>query len=124
MGKLGDLTEHIHRFEGWGIPFASIQAPINAALETVGGLALMLGLFTRSFAFLLAGTMVVALLTAERSNLLEALPFANGLANVAPMPFLVAMVWLIAGGAGPISIDRIVAQRRGDSMAPAMHGTH
>jgi putative oxidoreductase len=111
LGKLGDLTSHIHRFEGWGIPFAGIQAPINAVLELVGGIMLMLGLGTRVFAFLLGCTMVVALLTADRGNLLGALPFSDTLANVAPVPFLVALVWLIAYGAGPISIDHFIARK-------------
>lgn len=117
MGKLGNLAEHTQRFVNWGIPFASIQAPINGALEMVGGLALMLGLFTRSFAFLLAGSMVVALLTADRNNLINALPFGDGLANVGPVPFLVAMVWLIAIGAGAISVDRFLARRRAAASA-------
>lgn len=124
LGKLGHLSDIVDYFAELGIPLPSVQAPIIASLEMVGGLALMAGVGTRLFAFLLSCTMVVAILTADGGKLLATLPFNNAVADVKPVYYLVALVWLTAYGAGPVSIDRIIAQKRGNSTAPAMQGTH
>lgn len=46
-----------------GVPFARIMAPVVAAIEFLGGVAILLGLGTRTAALLLSGVMVVAMLT-------------------------------------------------------------
>ena len=51
-----------------GIPAAGLLAPLLIALEVVGGLALILGLFTRYAGAALALNMLVALLTVHISN--------------------------------------------------------
>lgn len=124
LGKLRNLDDLVEFFRSLGIPFASVQAPMVASLEFVGGILLMLGLGTRAAAALLSSTMVVALLTADRASLLQAFTFGEGFANVAPVPFLVAMLWLIAKGPGPFAVDQLIARRwrlrASDEVAPRL----
>jgi len=51
-----------------GIPAAGLVAPLLIALEVFGGLALILGLFTRYVGIALAVDMLVALLTVHIAN--------------------------------------------------------
>ncbi|KAA0962235.1 MULTISPECIES: DoxX family protein [Microbacterium] len=51
----------IGSFEGMGIPFPEIAAPLVAFVELIGGILLALGLFTRPVGVILAVDMVVAL---------------------------------------------------------------
>lgn len=110
-GKLGNLDGTAKYFESLGIPLANLQAPMIAAFEFVGGILLMLGLGTRFTALVLMSTMVVALLTAHGSDIAAGFQFRKGFDEAAPVPYLVAMVWLLAKGAGTLSIDAILAKK-------------
>ena len=81
------------------------QIGIGGLLELVGGVLLMLGLFTRPVAFLLAGEMAVAYFQFHFPK--SFWPTVNGGVPAA----LYCFVWLYfsAAGAGPWSID---ARRR------------
>ena len=81
------------------------QIGIGGLLELVGGVLLMLGLFTRPVAFLLAGEMAVAYFQFHFPK--SFWPTVNGGVSAA----LYCFVWLYfsAAGAGPWSID---ARRR------------
>jgi putative oxidoreductase len=111
LGKLRNLPGITKFFEDLGIPFASIQAPMISALEFGGGILLLLGLGTRVFAALLSCTLVVALATADRADLMAGFAFEKSFADVAPLPFLVGLVWLIAKGAGKLSVDHVLERR-------------
>jgi putative oxidoreductase len=52
----------IGSFEGMGIPFPEIAAPLVAFVELIGGILLALGLFTRPVGVILAVDMIVALI--------------------------------------------------------------
>lgn len=106
-GKLHNLDDVIAFFRDLGIPAASIQAPAIAALEFVGGVLVLAGLGTRVFSFLLACTMVVALITAKR----EDIGSLGDLFGLSEFLYLVLFVVLIVRGAGLISIDALVARR-------------
>ena len=110
-GKLGNLAGITKFFEELGIPLASVQAPMVATIEFVGGLLLLLGLGTRVAALLLTSTMLVALATAHRGDFVPALTFAKSLADVTPFPFLVGLLWIIARGAGGLSVDGMLRRR-------------
>ncbi|MFD6816017.1 DoxX family protein [Microbacterium sp. NPDC060132] len=51
----------IGSFAGMGVPFAEIAAPVVSFVELIGGILLMLGLFTRPVGVVLAIDMLVAL---------------------------------------------------------------
>lgn len=76
-------------------------------LEVFGGLLIVLGLFTRPVAFLLAGEMAVAYFQAHLPR--SAFPILNG--GEPAVLFCFAFLHLFAAGPGPFSIDAIRTRR-------------
>src|ERR1700758_5351996 len=68
-GKLHHLAKIAGFFASLNIPFPGFSAPFVSALEFVGGVLLMLGLFARPVALLLACNMFVAYWTADHEAL-------------------------------------------------------
>src|ERR1700739_3250886 len=64
-GKLTHLPQVIPNFIDWGIPFPYILTPFVAGVECFGGAMLILGLFTRIPAAMLAVVMIVAIRAAK-----------------------------------------------------------
>lgn len=111
-GKLHNLAGVTKFFEELGIPLASVQAPMVATIEFVGGILLLLGLGTRYVTLLLMSTMLVALATAHRGDFGPAFLLDKSFADVTPLPFLVGLLFVFARGSGPFAADRLLAQRR------------
>lgn len=109
-GKLHKIEDIISFFSGLGIPAPAANAYFVSTLELVGGVAILLGLGTRAFAFLLCGTMVVALGTADREALLGALQVGSetGLIDVVPLAYMSQLLWLVAFGPGVVSLDALI----------------
>lgn len=86
---------------GGTVPFMSLIG-VAGLLESVGGLLLLLGLFTRPVAFLLAGEMAFAFFIGHASSG-KLLPLVNGGTDAV----LYCFTWLYfsTAGAGPISLD-------------------
>jgi putative oxidoreductase len=72
-------------------------------LETFGGLLLILGLFTRPVAFLLAGEMAFAYLRAHQPRGLW--PIQNG--GELAVLYCFVFLYLYTAGPGPLSLDRL-----------------
>lgn len=110
-GKLfGGLPDLIEAFESWGIPFAHIQAPFVASVELVGGVCLIVGIATRFFSMMLAGTMAVAILTLLTNEGVTSLPH-DTIGDFLYLPevgFLLLFIWLVFTGGGKASLDHIV----------------
>jgi putative oxidoreductase len=83
-----------------GVPLFSMMG-LAGALEIVGGLLIVLGLFTRVTAFVLSGMMAVAYFMAHASQGFH--PILNG-GELAIM-FCFVFLYLAAAGAGPWSLD-------------------
>jgi putative oxidoreductase len=117
LGKWKNLDGTTAFFGELGIPAPRANALFVATLELVGGACLVLGLGTRVFALLLTATLAVALLTADRQDLLGALTLSpeKGLLDIAASAYLLFLLWLAAFGPGPISVDRLLS--RGDGPA-------
>jgi putative oxidoreductase len=112
LGKLMNLGDISDYFATLGIPFPAANALVVSTIEFTGGIALMLGIGTNLFASLLSCTLAVALMTAERENLVGAVT-GNGdktFTDILPMIFLMPTVWLVAYGAGPISLDHVISR--------------
>jgi putative oxidoreductase len=113
LGKWSHFAGTVAFFREVGLPAPAANAALVATLELAGGAALVLGLGSRLFALLLSGTMVVALLTADRATLLAALqghgPVA--LTGVAPLVHLLALAAILVMGPGPLSADALLARR-------------
>lgn len=96
-------------FEGMGIPAASLAAPVVAILELVGGIALILGLFTRPLAILFVLDMLGALFLVH----LSAGIFAGDGGYELVLILAAASASLALTGAGKWSLDRILFAGRG-----------
>lgn len=102
--KLNNLPQMVQNFTEWGIPFPQILTPFVAAVECFGGAMLILGLFTRIPAAMLAVVMVVAIKAAKWENVdsLEAL------LGFEEATYLAAFLWLAITGPGAASMDRLL----------------
>jgi putative oxidoreductase len=112
-GKWSHLDNITQFFTTLGLPMPRANAMLVATVELVGGACLVLGLGTRLCAALLSATMVVALLTADRSGFVAQLHWGGDLTDtqlVTSVPYLLAMLWLVGFGAGPWSMDRSIAR--------------
>lgn len=61
--KLSDIPATAGFFEAVGIPLAMFFAWLVALVEFIGGIALVLGFWTKSFALILAINMIIAIIT-------------------------------------------------------------
>jgi len=111
LGKLRGIESKVPFFADLGIPFPRANVWLVAVVETVGGIALLLGLGTRAFAAMLLGTMVVALGPAHRADLVAAMtpsPEKGDLSDIGPWMLSLLLLWLMAHGAGLLSGDRLI----------------
>ena len=83
------------------------QFGLAGILETFGGLAMLLGLFTRPVAFLLSGEMAVAYFQVHFPKAF--LPIVNG----GELPVLFCFIWLyfVFAGGGRWSVDRLMSRK-------------
>jgi putative oxidoreductase len=102
----GLLVDPSHPWNG--PPPALSQFWVAGVLETVGGLLIVLGLFTRPVAFLLAGEMAVAYFTAHLPR--SFWPVINGGEHTVLYCFI--YLYLCATGPGPYSLDAAVRRGR------------
>jgi putative oxidoreductase len=105
-GKFQALPKVVEYFASLGIPFPHLQAPFVASVELLGGALLLAGLFTRLASLPLAGTMVVALITAKRADIAG----LGDLFGTIEFLYLLALGHLAAFGPGPLSIDRFLSR--------------
>ncbi|HVP15418.1 MAG TPA: DoxX family protein [Terriglobales bacterium] len=99
---------------GWfgGMPPGATLTPllhVAGWIEFVGGALILLGLFTRAAAFFTAGEMAVAYFKAHFPHGFWPIVNKGELAVL----FCFVFLFLLAGGAGPISLDRAIARARG-----------
>ena len=96
--------------EHGGHPAFMSQIWIGGALEFWGGLAIMLGLFTRPVAFLLSGEMAVAYFQFHQPSGLW--PVQNHGESAALFAFI--FLFLAAHGAGLWSLDDLIWRRKNE----------
>ncbi len=109
-GKFVDHMNEAMDFKHYGVPLAEVTVYLVGVVELLGGLLLVVGLFTRLAALLLAANMVGAIATAGR---VDGGSFHLG---VAPT-LLVAMLFLLWAGSGALALDGKLAGNNG--AAPA-----
>ena len=100
---------------GWfgGMPPGMPLTPLIVTagiLEVVGGIAIILGLFTRPVAFVLSGEMAVAYFMGHATQGHFWVPLLNQGAPAVLLCFI--FLFLAAFGAGAYSIDRMWSNRR------------
>jgi putative oxidoreductase len=106
-GKIANPDNVAQFFTDLGIPFPAANAAFVSRLEYYGGMLLIVGLLTRIAAVLLGSTMMVALLTAHRQELLDALAGTGeaGLTDMVALVYLLFLLWLAVAGPGVVSLD-------------------
>ncbi len=110
-GKLHNLAKITAFFASLNIPFPAFNAPFVSTLELVGGILLMLGLFSRPIALLLAGNMLVAYWTADREALTSIFSDPGKFYVADPYTFLFASLMVLIFGAGFFAADTYLAKR-------------
>ncbi|WP_406856253.1 DoxX family protein [Alsobacter sp. KACC 23698] len=96
----------LHFPAGGNSPALASLSGMAGVLELVGGLLIVLGLFTRPAAFVLSGQMAVAYFLAHAPR--NFFPVNNG--GDAAILYCFVFLYLVFAGAGPWSVD---ARRRG-----------
>jgi putative oxidoreductase len=89
-------------FASMGIPAPRLAAIVVSLVETIGGLALIVGVFMRVTALLVAGDMLVALLLVHRPK--GFFVGSNGLELV--LTVAAASLALVLAGPGALALDR------------------
>ena len=110
-GKLHNLAKITAFFASLNIPFPGFSAPFVSLLEFVGGILLMLGLFSRPIAFLLACNMFVAYWTADHGALASIFSDPGKFYVADPYTFLFASLMVLVFGSGLVAVDTLVANR-------------
>ena len=90
-----------------GIPLPEIMAPFITALELVGGIMLLLGLFTRWLGLLYVAEFIVA-------TFWVVIPARGLAAGRLELMMLAGAVMLVLAGAGKASLDELLARRRAE----------
>jgi uncharacterized membrane protein YphA (DoxX/SURF4 family) len=92
-------------FASLGIPASTFFAWLIPLLEIIGGLALILGLFSRIFALVLSIIMLVALVKVKFSIGLIAPPAQPGVGMELDLALLAGLLSIFLQGSGKFSID-------------------
>ena len=106
-GKLNNLPFMIQNFTDWGIPYPHILTPFVSGVEFFGGIALILGLFTRVTGGMLAVVMLVAIQSAKWGDV-DSLETLLGFEEAS---YFVIFFWLAVVGAGKASLDYVIGIR-------------
>lgn len=111
-GKIDNPENFIRLFVDLGIPLPALNAAFVSRVEYYGAILLVLGLLTRLAAGALLSTMVVALLTADRSAWIASWDPTNekGPLDFAAFVNLLLLLWLVLAGPGLLSLDALVAR--------------
>jgi putative oxidoreductase len=102
-GKLHNLGQVTGFFTELGIPLPGFNAALVSTTELVGGVLILVGLFTRLAAIPLIVVMLVAIATAKR-------PEIDGVATLLgfiEFTYIAGFVWLLVSGAGRLSLDAL-----------------
>lgn len=112
-GKLNNLPQMIENFTEWGIILPKIMTPFVSGVEFVGGILLIVGLFTRIPAAMLAFTMLVAIKSAKW----EMVDSLQSLLGFEEATYFAGFLWLAIAGPGAASLDRLLLNTAGHAKA-------
>lgn len=114
LSKAMNLQAFIYSIDGRGVPFSPLMAPLAAALEFLGGLALLLGVQVRVASVLLLVFTLLATLIAHRfweyapgaAHQMQQISFFKNVAIVG------GFVFLAAHGGGRYCLERLWRRER------------
>jgi len=102
--KLHNLDQFTARFVDWQIPFPAFSAALSAGTEFIGGVLIMVGLFTRLTAIPMIFNMVVAIALVVIKNV-------HGFDDFVELDEFIYMLiffWLLMAGPGKVSVDTLI----------------
>jgi putative oxidoreductase len=103
-GKVHNLSGMAERFADWGIPAPAFNAALSGYTELIGGVLVMLGLFTRFISIPMVINMAVAIAVVKWKKL-------SGLDDFAEMDeplYALSFLWLVFSGPGKASLDHLI----------------
>lgn len=106
ISKVQNLDGFTQRFIGWGIPHPAFNAALSAWTELLGGLLLMLGLFTRLVSIPMIINMIVALALVVSSRLMG----LDDYVEADEVLYITIFFWFLIAGPGKISLDALIAR--------------
>jgi putative oxidoreductase len=106
IAKVQNLDGFTQRFVGWHIPYPAFNAGLSAWTELLGGLLIMLGLFTRIVCIPMIINMAVAVTLVVSANLMGLDDYVEADEVVYSLIFF----WLLIAGPGKASLDTLVAR--------------
>ena len=112
-GHLTHIDKTAQFFVKLNIPFPTASVYISGVTEWIGGILLMLGLFSRPISVLLFFNFCVVYMTASRASVVKLLHFQNpdDFINADAFPFLVTSLLILAFGPGKIALDCLLSRR-------------
>jgi putative oxidoreductase len=110
-GKLMNLERTTNFFGSLGLPAPKLNAIVAGSTECIGGVLLLLGLFSRFASPALIFTMLVAYATSEREALGVITSDPDKFTEAAPFLFLFAAVVVFVFGPGKWSVDALLRKK-------------
>ena len=105
-GKIHNLDTFAERFAEWGIPAPTFNAALSGWTEFLGGLLIVLGLFTRLVSVPLFINMLVATLAVKLKKV-------GGLDDFVELDeplYALSFLWLFFSGPGWVSLDHLLSR--------------
>lgn len=107
-GKLQNIDRFTEFLTHLHIPMPGANAHFVASLECVGGLLLLLGLFSRLIAIPLIINFIVAYITADHEALVGFFKDQDAFTSAAPFLYLLVSLIILAFGPGLFSLDELI----------------
>jgi putative oxidoreductase len=107
-GKLMNFDRTVEFFTSLNIPLPAVNAAMAGTVECLGGLLLLIGLFSRVVSLQLIVVMIVAYLTADAEAVQNILSKPDDFTSASPFLFLLTAIIVAFFGAGKWSADSIV----------------
>jgi putative oxidoreductase len=106
--KLTNLESFTKDFVDWGIVYPHLLAPFVAGVEFIGGILLLVGLFTQAIAIPLAVVMIVATVVDKAKDIDSLASYTDLIETV----YQAVFIWLAVAGAGAASLDYLLLRWR------------
>ena len=111
-GKLMHLEKTTNFFASLNLPAPKLNAIAAGTTECLGGVLLLLGLFSRIVSPALIGVMLVAYATADREALGSIISDTDKFTGAAPFLFLFAALIVFVFGPGTWSLDALMRKKK------------
>ena len=105
-GKIHNLDTFAERFAEWGIPAPTFNAALSGWTEFLGGLLIVLGLFTRLVSVPLFINMLVATLAVK----LKKVAGLDDFVELDEPLYALSFLWLFFSGPGWVSLDHLLGR--------------